>query len=66
MKDENEELEFNRKNREEYETLMKEASTDLDQYWDSNNIVVKIFFTLLAIGIIVGVVYYFMIYFQGR
>ena len=66
MKDENEELEFNRKNREEYETLMKEASTDLDRYWDSNNILVKIFFILLAIGIIAGVVYYFMLFLQER
>ena len=38
----NTELEVNRKNREDYEQLMKESSTNLDGFWDSNNIFVKL------------------------
>ena len=35
------ELDINRKNREGYEQLMKESSTQLDGYWDINNPFVK-------------------------
>lgn len=66
MKNENEELEFNQQNREEYENLMKEASPKVDQYWDSNNVFVRVFFYLLGVGIIAGVIYYLLIYIEGR
>ena len=56
------ELEFNKQNRENYEQLMKESSTNRDGYWDKNNPFVKILLLVLAIIIIVGVVYYILLY----
>ena len=50
----NDELEVNRKNREDYEKLMEESSTNLDGYWDSNNIFVRIFLLILLAVIVVG------------
>ena len=40
------ELEFNKKNRQDYEKLMDESSSQLDGYWDKNNI-----FTILSSNI---------------
>ena len=48
------ELEFNKKNREEYEQLMEESSTKLDGYYDKNNWVVRIILLILFIIIVVG------------
>ena len=48
------ELEFNKKNREEYEQLMEESSTKLDGYYDKNNWVVRIILLVLFIIIVVG------------
>ena len=57
MNEEKEEVDINKKNREDFEELMKESSTKKDAYWDSNNPAVKV--VLLAIGtiIIVGIAY---------
>ena len=60
---ENQELEINRKNREDYEKLMQESSTNLDGYWDVHNPFVRLLLLILGIIIILGVVYYFMAYF---
>lgn len=65
MSEKNKELEFNRKNREEYEELVEKSSSDLSGYWDKNNIVVKSILTLLGIAIGVGFFYYFFTYMQG-
>ena len=54
MDDKQGELEINRQNREEYEKLMKESSTQLDGYWDKNNWFVKILLFVLLGIIIVG------------
>ena len=54
------ELEFNKKNRENYETLMTESSTQLDGYWDSKNPFVKLFLLGLLAFIVLGVIYYVM------
>lgn len=51
------ELEVNKKNREDYEKLMKDSSTNLDGFWDSNNIFVKIFLLVLLVIIIAGSIY---------
>ena len=56
------ELEFNKKNREDFENLMSESSTSLDGYWDSNNPFVKVLLLILAVIIVAGVVYYIMAY----
>ena len=50
----NEELEVNRRNREEYEQLMEESSTQLDGYYDKNNWFVKILLFGLLVIIVVG------------
>lgn len=57
-----EELEVNKKNREDYENLMKNSSTQLDNYWDRNNIFVKLLLLILGIIIVIGVIYYVMTY----
>jgi len=56
------ELEFNKKNREDYEQLMKDSSTNLDGYLDRNNPFVKILLFILLVIIIVGAVYYITTY----
>ena len=48
------ELEVNRKNREDFEKLMKESSTQLDGYWDKNNSFVKVLLIGLLIFIVIG------------
>ena len=51
---EKQELEFNRRNREDYEQLMDESSTQLDGYWDKNNLFVKLLLWGLLLIIVVG------------
>ena len=60
------ELEFNKKNRENYENLMSESSTQLDGYWDKNNPFVKLLLFILAIFIVVGAVYYVMLFLGNK
>ena len=60
------ELEVNRKNRENYEQLMKESSTQLDGYWDSNNPFVKILLIGLFVLIVVGAVAILVPYFTNK
>ena len=60
------ELEINRRNRENYEQLMKDSSTQLDGYWDKDNLFVKLLlFGLFAI-IVVGSIIVFSAYFAGN
>lgn len=49
-------LEVNRKNSEQFESLMRDASVNLDFYWDKNNIFVKFILLGLGLFIIVGVI----------
>ena len=50
----NEELEINRRNREEFEQLMEESSTQLDGYYDKNNWFVRILLLGLLVIIVIG------------
>ena len=59
----NAELEVNRKNREDYERLMEESSTSLDDYWDKNNLFVRLLLIGLLIVIAVGSVITVLSYF---
>ncbi len=61
-----EELEFNRKHREEFEQLMEESSTNLDGYWDKNNWFVRILLLGLLVIIVVGCIAIFGAYFASR
>ena len=60
----NAELEVNRKNREDYEKLMEESSTSLDDYWDKNNLFVRLLLIGLLIVIAVGSVITILSYFN--
>ena len=60
--EENEELAFNRQNREVFEKLMKESSVNKDGYFDRSNPFLKLVFLVLGIIIIVGVAYYVLSY----
>ena len=60
------ELEFNKKNREDFENLMKESSTNLDDYYDKKNPIVQIFLFVLGIFILVGIGYYVMLYLSNK
>lgn len=60
----NKELEFNREKREKYEKLMKESSTNLDGYWDKNNLLVKFILIVLGLVIVIGAGYIFYMYFN--
>ena len=62
---ESNELEFNKKNREDYEQLMKDSSVNKDIYWDSHNPIVRIVLLVLGLIIIVGIVYYLTLYFHS-
>ena len=66
MNEEKKELEFNKKNREDYEQLMKDSSTNLDGYWDINNIFVRILLLILLVIIVIGSIYYILLFFSSR
>ena len=57
------EVEFNRKNREDYEQLMEDSATKLDGYWDKNNWFVKILLLGLFGIIVLGSIIIFGAYF---
>lgn len=59
-----EEVDINKKNREDYEQLMKESSVNLDGYYDKKNPFVKILLLLLGVVIVGGVIYYALLYFK--
>ncbi len=60
------ELEFNKKNREDYENLMEESSSKKDMYWDKNNPFVKLLLALVGMVILAGAAYYIVTYFLNR
>ena len=62
MNEENNELEINKKNREDFEELMNESSTKKDMYWDSNSPAVKIVLLMIGIIIVLGVAYFIIKY----
>ena len=61
-----EELEFNKKNREDFESLMKDSSTNLDDYYDKKNPVVQIFLFVIGIFILIGIAYYVLLYLANK
>ena len=65
MNGENDELDINKKNKEDFEELMKESSTKKDMYWDSNNPAVRIVLLIVGAIILVGSAY-FIIRFINR
>ena len=57
MNEDKDELEVNKKNREDFENLMQESSTKKDMYWDSNNPAVRIVLLIVGAIILVGSAY---------
>ena len=55
-------LDFNKKNREDYENLMSDSSSNLEGYWDRKNPFVVIVLVILLIIIVVGSFYYISMY----
>ena len=64
MNNENQELEENKKKREEFEQLMKDSSTKTEDYWDKNNLFVRLLLLVLGIIIVLGVIYYALAFFS--
>ena len=58
MDEEKDELEVNKKNREDFENLMQESSSKRDAYWDSNNPAVRIVLLIIGTIIIIGSAYF--------
>lgn len=63
---EKQELEVNRRNREDYEQLMADSSTKLDGYWEKDNWFVKALLIGLLIIIVVGTIVVFGAYFSSN
>ncbi len=61
-----EEVEVNKKNREDYEKIIEESKTNLDSYYDKNNIFVKLLLLGLLVFIVLGVTYYIMLFMANR
>ena len=59
------ELDINRRNREGYEQLMRESSTQLDGYWDINDPFIKVLLIGLLVVIAVGSIIIFGAYFNS-
>lgn len=58
----NSDLEINQKNQQAYEKLVKESKTNLDSYYDKNNVFMRLVRLALLVFIIVGVAYYFLLW----
>lgn len=59
-------LEFNKKNREESENIIENASVNKDGYWDKNNPVVKFILIFIGLIILAGSAYYIATYFLNK
>ena len=55
---ENMNLEVNKSNKEKFKSIMDNASTKYDSYWDSNNPVIRFILIVLLVIIAVGLIYY--------
>lgn len=55
---ENMNLEVNKCNKEKFKSIMDNASTKYDSYWDSNNPVIRFVLIVLLVIIAVGLLYY--------
>jgi hypothetical protein len=55
---ENMNLEVNKSNKEKFKSIMDNASTKYDSYWDSNNPVIRFVLIVLLVIIAVGLLYY--------
>lgn len=55
---ENMNLEVNKSNKEKFKSIMDNASSKYDSYWDSNNPIIRFILIVLLVIIAVGLLYY--------
>ncbi len=60
------ELETNKKNFEEFNQVMDNASKKYDSYLDRNNVFVKILLFCILAFVILGCLYYFVLWFGNK
>lgn len=58
----NSDLEINQKNQRAYEKLVDESKTNLDSYYDKNNVFMRLVRLCLFAFIAVGFAYYFLLW----
>ena len=58
------EVDYNKINRENFENLMKDSETNKDEYWDSNNLLVRLVLFILGLIIVAGATYYILGFFS--
>ncbi len=54
----------NQKNHQEFQNLMDSSKKTYDNYWDINNPVIRIILIVLLIVIVLGSLYYFIMWFR--
>lgn len=59
-------LEVNRQNEEQYNSLIEHSRQKDDAYWDRNNPVIKVILTLLLIIAVVGTLYYVILWLNTK
>lgn len=60
------EIDFNKKNREESEELVEKSSVKKDGYWDKNSPAVKVILAFMGLFILGGVAYYIVTYLLNK
>ena len=55
-------IEVNNKNEKEFSNLMEHARKNYDNYWDKNNVFLRIFMLLLGLFIIGGTIYFIVLW----
>lgn len=58
----NKEVDVNKNNQQEYNSLMENARRKNDAYWDINNPIVRIILLVLLVFAIAGAIYYFALW----
>ena len=53
----------NQKNNQEFQNLMEHSKKRYDNYWDINNLLIRIILFILFIIIVLGAGYYFIMWF---
>lgn len=53
----------NQKNHQEFQNLMEHSKKRYDNYWDINNLLIRIILFILFIIIVLGAGYYFIMWF---
>lgn len=66
LDEKNNQSSVNEKNSLEYQNLMDHSRKTYDDYWDINSPIIRIILIILFLIIVVGVGYYFVMWFRTR